>query len=53
MSKGAERQARYAAKQRECGRSQRTFWLTDAEAAAVVALIQRLRSKSERSPAYE
>lgn len=42
-SPAANRQAAYAAKQRAAGRKQRSFWLTDDEAAAVSALLERLR----------
>ncbi|MNF02790.1 hypothetical protein D3C80_2019910 [compost metagenome] len=42
-SPAANRQAAYAAKQRAAGRKQRSFWLTDDEAASVSALLERLR----------
>lgn len=42
-SPAANRQAAYAAKQRAAGRKQRSFWLTDDEAASVAALLERLR----------
>lgn len=41
---GANRQAAYAERQRQAGRKQRSFWLTDAEASAVASLLERLRS---------
>lgn len=42
-SPAANRQAAYAAKQRAAGRKQRSYWLTDEEAAAVAAFLERLR----------
>lgn len=39
----ANRQAAYADRQRQAGRKQRSYWLTDDEAAAVAALLERLR----------
>lgn len=39
------RQGRYAERQRQIGRRQRSYWLTDAEAEAVAALIERLRAE--------
>lgn len=47
-SPGARRQAAYADRQRAGGRRQRSYWLTDAEAAEVAALLERLRSLSEQ-----
>lgn len=38
------RQAAYVARQRALGRRQRGYWLTDAEADAVTALIEQLRA---------
>lgn len=38
------RQAAYVARQRAMGRRQRGYWLTDAEAEAVAALIEQLRA---------
>ena len=43
-SPGARRQAAYSARQRAAGRRQRGYWLTDAEAEAVSALIEQLRA---------
>lgn len=42
-SPGARRQASYAQRQRDAGRRQRTFWLTDDEAESVRQLIEKLR----------
>jgi len=42
-SPAANRQAAYAERQREAGRKQRSYWLTDSEADAVAALLERLR----------
>lgn len=42
-SPAASRQAAYAERQREAGRKQRSYWLTDVEAEAVSALLERLR----------
>ena len=39
----ANRQAAYAERQRQAGRKQRSYWLTDDEAAAVTALLEQLR----------
>lgn len=41
---GAGRQAAYAARQRELGRRQRNYWLTDAEAEAVAQCLDKLRA---------
>lgn len=46
-SSGAKRQAAYAARQRARGRRQRSYWLTDDEAAQVVALLERLRDQKD------
>lgn len=46
-SPGARRQAAYAERQRAQGRKQRTYWLTDDEAAQVAALLERLRPEGE------
>lgn len=40
---GAKRQAAYAERQREQGRRQRSFWLTDTEYEDIVARIDELR----------
>lgn len=42
-SPGALRQASYADRQRAAGRRQRSMWLTDEEAAAVAALLKKIR----------
>lgn len=44
LLKSTTRQGRYSEKQRELGRRQRSFWLTDEETAAVGALLESLRS---------
>lgn len=44
-SRGANRQAAYAARQRAAGRRQRAMWLTDDEARAVAALLQSMRGE--------
>lgn len=46
LLKATTRQGRYSEKQRELGRRQRSFWLTDDEAAQVSALLESLRSDS-------
>lgn len=46
-SPGARRQAAYAARQRAAGRKQVNFWLTEAEASEVAALLQKLRQEEE------
>jgi len=38
------RQVAYVERQRAMGRRQRGYWLTDAEAEAVTALIEQLRA---------
>lgn len=40
---GAKRQAAYAERQREQGRRQRSFWLTDTEYEEIVERIEELR----------
>ena len=48
VTQGAKRQADYAARQREQGRRQRTFWLTDEEFEKVRMYIEFQRAeKSE------
>ena len=44
---GAKRQAAYAERQRAQGRTQRSFWLSDAEAQQVAELLKRLRPEAE------
>lgn len=41
------RQAAYVERQRAMGRRQRGYWLTDAEAKAVTALIEQLRGENK------
>lgn len=43
LLKGSTRQGRYAERQRQMGRRQRSFWLTDCEAESVAKLLERLR----------
>lgn len=43
----AERKAAFRERQKALGRRQRNYWLTDDEAAAVAALIERLRDQGE------
>lgn len=45
VSPGARRQAEYSARQRAAGRTQKAFWVTPDEAAAIVELINQLRAK--------
>lgn len=45
LLKSTTRQGRYSEKQRELGRRQRSFWLTDDEAKAVASLLESLRSE--------
>lgn len=49
-SPAANRQAAYAAKQRAAGRKQRSYWLTDEEAAAVAAYLEQLRGSAGAAP---
>lgn len=44
-SPAANRQAAYAEKQRAAGRRQRSYWLTDSEAEAVAALLEKIRGE--------
>ena len=46
LTQGARRQADYAARQREQGRRQRTFWLTDEEFEKLKTYIEFQRSKT-------
>lgn len=46
LTQGAKRQADYAARQREQGRRQRTFWLTDEEFEKLKTHIEFQRSKT-------
>ncbi len=46
LTQGAKRQADYAARQREQGRRQRTFWLTDEEFEKLKTYIEFQRSKT-------
>lgn len=46
LMQGAKRQADYAARQREQGRRQRTFWLTDEEFEKLKTYIEFQRSKT-------
>lgn len=46
VTQGAKRQADYAARQREQGRRQRTFWLTDEEFEKLKTYIEFQRSKT-------
>lgn len=46
LTQGAKRQADYAARQREQGRRQRTFWLTDEEFEKLKTYIELQRSKT-------
>ena len=46
LNQGAKRQADYAARQRELGRRQRTFWLTDEEFEKLKTYIEFQRSKT-------
>lgn len=48
-SPAARRQAAYVERQRASGRRQRGYWLTDAEAEQVAALLEQLRA-SEAQP---
>lgn len=45
-SPGANRQAAYAARQREQGRRQRAMWLSDAEFEALTQYLDKLRSEA-------
>lgn len=45
LLKIASRQGRYAERQRQAGRRQRSYWLTDSEAEAVAALLAELRGE--------
>lgn len=45
LTQGAKRQADYAARHREQGRRQRTFWLTDEEFEKVRMYIEFQRSE--------
>lgn len=47
MSPGAKRQAEYVARQREAGRRQCSYWLTENEAKEVAGLLERLRHVEE------
>ena len=46
LTQGARRQADYAARQRDQGRRQRTFWLTDEEFEKLKTYIEFQRSKT-------
>lgn len=48
-SPGARRQAAYAERQRAAGRRQRSYWLTEDEAGAVAALLERLRPAEQET----
>lgn len=43
---GAKRQAKWKARQRAAGRTQKMYWATDAEHAALAALLAKLRAKA-------
>lgn len=44
-SSGARRQAKYAERQRASGRRQRSYWLTDEEAAAIADFLEDMRKR--------
>ena len=46
-SSGAKRQAAYAERQRAQGRRQRSYWLTDVEAARVAAFLEQVRAEEK------
>jgi hypothetical protein len=50
-SPGAKRQAAYAERQRAQGRRQRSYWLTEAEAAQVAAFLEQLRAGQKEGEA--
>jgi len=43
---GAERAAKFKAEQRKQGRTRRDYWATEAEHAALAALLAKLRGKA-------
>jgi hypothetical protein len=47
-SSGARRQAKYAERQRALGRRQRSYWITDEEAEAIVELLQERRKDHDQ-----
>ena len=47
MTPKARRQAAYVARQKEAGRRQRGYWLTDEEAKSVSAFIAEIRGKGD------
>lgn len=44
LLKSSTRQGRYSERQRELGRRQRSYWLTDDEATKMAAYLDSLRS---------
>jgi len=48
---GSTRQAAYAARMRAAGYSQRTFWLTSEESAAIDTLLKTMRA-ADKSPEH-
>ncbi len=52
MAPKARRQAAYVARQREAGRRQRGYWLTDEEAESVSAFISEIRAGGDGDEAH-